>query len=60
MQAIAGELEALIKLHKAALLSVPEEKMAFKTSLLKWSRKDCRPSGRFCSEQYPSLYHGTI
>jgi hypothetical protein len=40
MQAIAGELEAFISLHKAALLAMPGEKMGFKSSLLKWSRKE--------------------
>jgi hypothetical protein len=40
MQTIAGELGSFINQHKAALGAVPEEKMAFKSSLLKWSRKE--------------------
>ena len=40
MQAIASELESFIRLHKAALRALPEGKMAFKPSLLKWSRKE--------------------
>ncbi len=40
MQMIAGELETFITHHKTALASVPEEKMVFKPSLLKWSRKE--------------------
>jgi len=40
MQAIAGELEAFINSHKDPLRKLPEEKMVFKPSLLKWSRKE--------------------
>lgn len=40
MQTIAGELETFISLNKAALESLPEEKMSFKPGLLKWCRKE--------------------
>ena len=40
MKAIALELESIINEHKTALHSLPEEKMVYKASLLKWSRKE--------------------
>lgn len=40
MKLIAGELETLINQHMAALQAVPEDKMAFKSSPEKWSRKE--------------------
>ena len=40
MNTIALALGTFIDHHKAGLLSLPEEKMTFKPSLLKWSRKE--------------------
>ncbi|MEO7923175.1 MAG: DinB family protein [Chitinophagaceae bacterium] len=40
MKTIAEELAKLIDQHRVALQAIPADKMSFKPSLLKWSRKE--------------------
>jgi hypothetical protein len=40
MQSIAFELEAVVDQHLAALLVIPKDKMAYKPSPSKWSKKE--------------------
>lgn len=40
MQSIAFELETVVDRHLAALLAMPEDKMVYKSSPSKWSKKE--------------------
>lgn len=40
MKAIAAELRSLLDQHTAAILAIPESKMIYKLSPLKWSKKE--------------------
>ena len=40
MNTIANELESFIEQHKASLQQLPEEKLAYKLSPAKWSKKE--------------------